>query len=114
LLRISQWSTSFRTSVVIGLEPPQLGGISRALLPERRFLVGEGITLADICFVAELALFSNERLQRSLLEPRGLAPILDDVRSDAAYTRAFAHLDRLRTHPAFAPDVGPYLEKIAP
>jgi glutathione S-transferase len=89
-----------------------LGGISRALLPDRRFLVGEGVTLADICFVAELALFSNERLQRSLLEPRGLAPILDDVRSDAAYARAFAHLDRFRRHPAFAPDVGPYLAKI--
>ena len=89
-----------------------LGGISRALLPERRFLVGEGVTLADICFVAELALFSNERLQRKLLEPRGLAPILDDVRNQAAYARAFAHFDRLRVHPAFAPDVGPYLEKI--
>src|SRR5206468_3171545 len=41
-----------------------LGGISRALFPERRFLVGEGLTLADICFVAELALFSNERARR--------------------------------------------------
>ena len=89
-----------------------LGGISRALLPERYFLVGERITLADICFVAELALFSNERLQRSLLQPHGLAPILDDVRSDPAYAPAFAHLARFRTHPAFAPDVAPYLEKI--
>ena len=43
-----------------------LGGISRALLPERRFLVGEGVTLADICFVAELALFSNERARRDV------------------------------------------------
>jgi hypothetical protein len=26
--------------------------------------------------------------------------------------RAFAHFNRLRMHPAFAPDVEPYLEKI--
>jgi elongation factor 1-gamma len=89
-----------------------LGGISRALLPERRFLVGDGVTLADICFVAELALFSNERTRRDVLERKGLSPVLDDVRSDAAYGEAFAHFDRLRRHPAFAPDVEPYLEKI--
>jgi glutathione S-transferase len=89
-----------------------LGGISRALLPERYFLVGERITLADICFVAELALFSNERARRDVLERRGLSPVLDGVRSDPGYARAFAHFDRLRMHPAFAPDVEPYLEKI--
>src|ERR1700746_3050101 len=33
-----------------------LAGINRALLPEREFLVGDGFTLADICFVAELSL----------------------------------------------------------
>jgi len=89
-----------------------LGGISRALLSERHFLVGEKITLADICFVAELALFSNERARRDVLERRGLSPVLDGVRSDAGYARAFAHFDRLRKHPAFAVDVDPYLEKI--
>ena len=89
-----------------------LGGISLALLPERHFLVGEKITLADICFVAELALFSNERARRDVLERRGLSPVLDGMRSDAGYTRAFAHFDRLRKHPAFAPDVEPYLGKI--
>ena len=75
-------------------------------------MVGERITLADICFVAELALFSNERARRDVLERRGLSSVLDGVRSDAGYARAFAHFDRLRMHPAFAPDVEPYLEKI--
>jgi glutathione S-transferase len=89
-----------------------LGGISRALLPERHFLVGDGLTLADICFVAELALFANERMRKHALEQRDLVPILDTVRMDAVYARAFAHFDRLRRHPAFAPDVEPYLEKI--
>ena len=89
-----------------------LGGISRALLPERDFLVGAGLTLADICFVAELALFSNEQMRKLVLEQRNLMPILDTVRIDPTYAGAFAHFDRLRKHPAFAADVDPYLEKI--
>src|SRR4030095_11132528 len=89
-----------------------LDGITRALLPERRFLVGDDVTLADICFVAELALFSNERARRDALERQGLSPALDGARGAPAYMRAFAHFDRLRMHPAFAPDVEPYLEKI--
>ena len=32
-------------------------------------------------------------------------------RIDAEFPRAFAHLARLRTHPAFAPEVEPYLQK---
>ena len=89
-----------------------LAGISRALLPGRRCLVGDGITLADICFVAELALFSNERARRGALEPKGLSPVLDEVCGDTACAPAFAHFDRLRRHFAFAPDVESYLEKI--
>ena len=89
-----------------------LGGISRALQPERHFLVGDGLTLADICFVAELALFSNERAPRDALESKGLSSLLDDASRNVAFTTAFAHFDRLQTHPAFAPDVEPYLAKI--
>ncbi len=89
-----------------------LGGISRALLPDREFLVGDGITLADICFAAELGLFFNERTKTRLLGQRDLVPILDTVLSDAAYAPALAHFARLRKHPAFAADVEPYLEKI--
>jgi len=36
-------------------------GIDQALQPDRRFLAGETLSLADICFVAELCLFLNER-----------------------------------------------------
>jgi elongation factor 1-gamma len=89
-----------------------LRGISRALHAGRAHLVGDGVTLADICFAAELGLFSNERARRRVLEEHGLAPILDAAIVDAAYAPAFAHFDRLRKHPAFAPDVEPYMEKI--
>ena len=88
-----------------------LAGIEQALHPDRRYLVGDAISLADICFVAELCLFSNERPRGASLRKRGLAPVLADGWREA-YPRASAHLDRLSDHPAFAPDVRPYLEKL--
>lgn len=88
-----------------------LNGMEQALHPNRRYLVGEALSLADICFVAELCLFSNERVQHARLRKLGLVPILTDGWRDA-YPRASAHLDRLGDHPAFAPDVRPYMDKL--
>jgi len=48
------------------------GGIEQALQSDRGFLVGDDVTLADICFVAEFGLFSNERARHSALEASGL------------------------------------------
>jgi glutathione S-transferase len=86
-------------------------GIDQALQPDRRFLVGDGLSLADICFVAELCLFLNERHHRLTLDKRGLTPILHEQWREA-FPRASGHLDRLIDHPAFAPDVQPYLQKL--
>jgi elongation factor 1-gamma len=88
-----------------------VAGIDRALSPDRKFIVGDGLTLADICFVAELGLFHNERTRTSDLEKLGLEPILSS-HLNAAYPRAMAHFQKLSLHPAFAPEVLPYLEKI--
>ena len=85
-------------------------GIDRALAA-REFLVGDSLTIADICFVAELSLFFNERTRVGELGKLGLEPILRrGIESD--FPRAFSHLAKLRGHPAFAPDVEPYLKKI--
>lgn len=86
-------------------------GINRALAHDRKFLVGGNITLADICFVAELSLFSNEKTRAAGLERMGLMPILH-ANIEAEFPNAFSHFNRLRNHPAFAPDVEPYLKKI--
>ena len=86
-------------------------GIDRALSPAREFLVGDNLTIADICFVAELSLFFNERTRVGELGKIGLEPILRrGIESD--FPRAFSHFAKLRRHPAFAPDVEPYLKKI--
>jgi glutathione S-transferase len=87
-------------------------GIEQALEPDRMFLVGDDVTLADICFVAELSLFSNERTRRKALEEGGFAPILDQWQTPK-FPRAIEHFRRLADHPAFAPDVRPYLEKLS-
>jgi glutathione S-transferase len=88
-----------------------LSGIEQALAPQRSFLVGDDVTLADICFVAELCLFHNERARRSVVEATGLSLLLGDEFAKT-YPRAASHFQRLLGHPAFAPDVGGYLEKI--
>lgn len=85
-------------------------GINQALAPDRTFLVGDNLSIADICFVAELSLFLNERTRARELKKQRLEPVLH-AQVHAEFPRAFAHLARLRTHPAFAPDVEPYLKK---
>jgi glutathione S-transferase len=86
-------------------------GIDQALSTGREFLVGSDVTLADICFVAEMSLFFNEKARAGALEQRGLDPILH-AQVDTEFPRAMGHLARLRKHPAFAPDVDPYLAKL--
>ena len=86
-------------------------GIDQALASEHAFLVGSEVTLADICFVAEMSLFFNERARVGALEQQSLDPILH-AKVDAEFPRTMGHLARLRKHPAFAPDVDPYLAKL--
>jgi glutathione S-transferase len=89
-----------------------LGGIEQALAPERAFVAGDSLTLADICFAAELALFSAERVHRKVLAEASLPALWsDELRAE--FPRALAHFARLCAHPAFAPDLGPYLAKLA-
>lgn len=86
-------------------------GLERALAPQRETLVGENISLADICFAAELALFMNEHARAAQLDERGLDEILHaGVRND--YPLVFAHLDRLLDHEHFKPDLKPYVDKL--
>ncbi|MGH7780467.1 MAG: glutathione S-transferase family protein [Candidatus Binataceae bacterium] len=88
-----------------------MDGINAALLAGRGFIVGDHLTLADVCFVAEFALFHNEKPRARHLKERGLEPILSG-NVGQQFPDATAHFARLSKHPAFAPDVVPYMEKI--
>jgi glutathione S-transferase len=86
-------------------------GLEQALSAQRKTLVGDDISLADICFAAELALFMNEYGRAAQLNERGLDRILHaGVRTD--YPLVFAHFDRLVDHEHFRPDLKPYVEKL--
>ena len=85
-------------------------GINQALSSGREYLVGDNVTLADICFAAELSLFLNESPRADVLEKQGFESILHRG-VGTMYPWAFAHFARLREHPAFAPDLAPYLKK---
>jgi glutathione S-transferase len=86
-------------------------GIEQALSPRREALVGTGISLADICFAAELALFMNEHARADQLGKLGLDRILHLAVQDE-YPRTFAHFARLVEHEHFRPDLKPYVEKL--
>jgi elongation factor 1-gamma len=88
-----------------------LAGIDRALQPDRKFLVGDGLTIADICYVAELALLHYERARVKELRASGLEPLLGEP-TLGVFPHAMDHFRRLRTHPAFVSDVDPYLAKL--
>ena len=85
-----------------------LGGINRALDGGRSFLVGECVSLADICYACELTMLWYERPQRAWLAQRGYAPAVP-VDFATRYPRAAAHFSALRAHPAFAPDLETHL-----
>ncbi len=70
------------------------GGINHALSPGRKHIVGDNISLADICFVAEMSLFANEKTRASDLEKRALEPMLNSS-VESKYPRAVAHFAEL-------------------
>jgi elongation factor 1-gamma len=87
-------------------------GLEQALSPRRNTLVGDAITIADICFAAELALFMNEHVRAQQLSERGLERILHaGVQHD--HPLVFAHFARLIEHEHFKPDLKPYVEKLS-
>lgn len=88
-----------------------MGGIDAALAQTGDCIVEGGLSLADICFVAELALLHHERRFRGLLESAGLLPILGPRIADN-YPHAMRHFSHLSAHEAFAPDVAPFLREL--
>jgi glutathione S-transferase len=87
-----------------------LGGIE-STLRNGDFLVGDGVTLADICFVAELIQFSQTRRGEHAIRRHGLEPLAGGW-VEEAYPKAAAHMRRCAALPEFAPDLGAYLQHI--
>ncbi len=88
-----------------------LGGAEQALSAGHAFLVGDDVTLADICFVAELASLMRERTYADAITAAGHNLILDET-AWAAHQNARAHFEHLCEHSAFAPDLEPFLHAL--
>lgn len=88
-----------------------VGGIERALAPVRETLVGDHLSLADICYVCELTMLWYELPQLTWLKELGYEPVVP-ADFTTRYPRAAAHFARLRAHSAFAPDLEPHLSKL--
>lgn len=84
------------------------GGIERALEGGRSYLVGNQLSLADICFACELTMLWYERPLHAWLRAQGLEPVMRGDFADV-YPRSAAHFTRLRHHPEFAPDLEAHL-----
>ena len=88
-----------------------LKAIELTLAPGRVALVGDSLSLADICFACELTMLWYERASSAHLAERKLTPVLPAGFPDH-YPRAAEHFSRLRAHPAFAADLEPHLARL--
>lgn len=87
-----------------------LSGIENAL-NNTKFISSDKLSLADVCFVCEIALLANESLYGQLMKEKELDPLLNN-RLYKQYPKSWNHFNRLCEHAAFEPDLKPYLEKL--
>ena len=71
------------------------------------YLVNDQVTLADICFACEYALFSHERRCGSVLSDIGVQPITLDVAT--RFPEAIKYFETLCRNEAFSVDLEPFL-----
>ena len=86
-----------------------MGGVESALA-DGTYLVGNALTIADVCFACEVTLFSRERAALWQLSQLGCEPCMAGW--EDRYPRAAAHYAALCNHESFAPDMSGYLEKL--
>jgi glutathione S-transferase len=87
-----------------------MSGIDRALSTNGPHIATTGLSIADICFVCELALLSVEWRSLAALAGIGRRPIFGTDANDTV-PYAVAHFERLLNHQAFVPDLVPYVKE---
>ena len=87
-----------------------LTGISRALSGGNAFILGDKLTLADICFCCEYALLKRESKRTKVLSELGLRPLVGS-QTKSTFELVDEHFKKLSQHEAFALDLDHYLEE---
>lgn len=85
-----------------------LAGINQALSDSKN-IAGDQLSLADIVFVCEVALFSNEVFMSQKLSDASLTPLLPRLLD---YEYALDHFKKLSAEPNFNADLGDYFERV--
>ena len=85
-----------------------MGAIERTIQAGEGYIVGNQLTLADICFVAEYSLFSRERAWTRTIEALG-----SDIIDWTIYPAATDHYEMLCENPNFVDDLRPFRQKLA-
>lgn len=88
-----------------------LAGVEQGLSPSKQFLVGNRLSIADICFACEIVQLSREKANTKNMQAAGLSPVIDNALK-AKYPLCFAHFDRLLDMPKFAAELKPFLAKL--
>jgi len=88
-----------------------LAGMEQALSSGLQYLVGDTLSIADICFACEICQVSREKANIDKLAGLGLGLVVSDA-ARAAYPNSFAHFDRLRALPEFAAEMDPFIAKL--
>ncbi len=89
-----------------------MSGIEIALKnPEKSYIYGEYLTLADICFFCEYALFSREKVTPKHFMEKKWNPIIDEE-SCNRFPIAINHFENLGKNKYFKPDSYEYIENI--
>ena len=87
-----------------------LAAVNNAVSVDGAFITNGRLTLADICFCCEYALFMRERKRKKSLSALQLSPIVSlDIETE--FPSAITHFRRLCEHEAFSPDLGPFLRE---
>jgi len=82
-------------------------GVNNALAFGDSYLVNNRVTLADICFACEYALFSHERTRSAMLTGVEVQPITLDAAE--RFPKAVTHFENLCGNEAFGTDLAPFL-----
>jgi glutathione S-transferase len=89
-----------------------LSGMERALDGGSRFVAGDALSLADVVLAAEISEFRMEGFYAEMLAKAGIEQVIGNA-TLARFPAVKAHYERLAAHPAFAPDMAPFIEKLS-
>ncbi|MGR8949628.1 MAG: glutathione S-transferase family protein [Gammaproteobacteria bacterium] len=80
------------------------------VLSKSDYIVGDKLSMVDITFACELALFALERHEHERLAKVGLKPVFESVATQCEH--AHNHFSKLLARAEFSPDLGVYFEEM--